>query len=153
MPEVGGRDGVLGGDHLGDRRLLEALLALVLQPRRVVDHEVGLVAPHRDVGDVVLEDLELADLLAERLALLDERERVLEHAVEDAEAERAEDDPLVVERREQHVPRFAGRAEHELVGDEDVLQPDVAGAERAHAELRDLGDRARPRRRSGRGTA
>ena len=56
--------------------------------RRVVDEQLGLASPHRDVGDVVLEDLELADRLAERLALLDERERVLEDAVEDPDAER-----------------------------------------------------------------
>ncbi len=50
----------------------------------VVDQQLGLAAPHRDVGDVVLEDLELADLLAEGLAFLHVLECVLEHAVEDA---------------------------------------------------------------------
>ena len=115
-------------------------LPCVEQQRRAVDHQLGLVAHHRDLGDVVLDRLELADLLAERAALLGVVERVLEHAVEDPAAERADHHALVVERRQQHVPRLAGLAEHVGVGDEDVAQVDLAGADRAHPELAQLGD-------------
>ena len=37
-----------------------------------------------------------------------------------AAATPSEEDPLVVERRQQHVPGVAGATEHELVGNEDV---------------------------------
>ena len=140
MPRSAALTARLGRHHLGERRLLEALAPLRLQPRRVQDDEARLVPPHRDVGDVVLQDLELADLAAERLSLLHVGERVLEDAVEDAAAEAGEDDPLVVQRRQQHAPRLAGLAEDEVVRDEDVVETHVAGSDRAHAELRQLGD-------------
>jgi len=61
---------VFGGDHLQHVRLDTTFLAGALQPRRVVQHELGLLAHGRDIGNVVLQDLEAANDLAEGLALL-----------------------------------------------------------------------------------
>src|SRR5262245_27809344 len=95
--EVGGLAGVLGGDHLGHRRLDPARLALLLQRRRRVGDQLCLLLPHRDVGDVVLQDLHLADRLAEGAALLEIVDRILEHSVDDPGAQRGDHDPLVVQ--------------------------------------------------------
>lgn len=72
------------------RRLLEALPPVRLQPRRE-DDEAGPATPQRDVGDVVLQDLELTNLASESFSRLHAGERVPQHAVEDAEAEAGED--------------------------------------------------------------
>jgi hypothetical protein len=69
-----------------------------LQPGRLGHDQVGLLLPHRDVGDVVLQRLELADLAAERLALGHVPQGVFQHAVQDADAERRQHDALVVQR-------------------------------------------------------
>ena len=132
---------VLRRDHLRERRLLEALAPVRLQPRRLQDDELGLVAPHRDVGDVVLEDLELADLLAERLALLARRRarpRARRRGCRSRTPERMIRSLLSVGSSMYHAS--PGSPSTSVVGHEDVAQADVARADRAHPELRQLGD-------------
>ena len=89
------------------------------------------------VGDHVLDGLELADRLAERGALLAVGDHVLEHAGERAGAVRAVHDALAVERIGDHAPALVDLPEDVLIGDEDVVELDLAAAERAHPELWD----------------
>ena len=133
--QVGGLAGVLRGHHLGHVGLDAAVAALVGNPGGVVGEEFGLLAPHGDVGDVVLQDLEPADLAPEGLALVEVRHGVLEHRVEDAGAQGGNHDALVVERGEHAVETHAGLAHHVAVGHEHVVEEHLAGAHGAHAQL------------------
>ena len=95
---IRGFHGVLRCQHLEHARFHVAGLAFRLQIRRVMQHEVARLPPNRHVRDVVLQYLEFADDLAERLALFHVIERVFQYAVEHAHAEGRDHDSFVVER-------------------------------------------------------
>ena len=63
-------DGVLGGVPLGEARLARVAQALVLEPGRAPDEQPAHLGAGGHLGDHLLDQLVLADLLAERVALV-----------------------------------------------------------------------------------
>ena len=92
---------------------------------------------HLHLRDPVADRLELADLLAERLALRRVGDRLLDHGAEDPGAHRGDEDALVVQRREDVAPALVDLADHVGVRHVGVVELHLAGADAAHAELRD----------------
>jgi len=126
---------VFGGNHLQHIGLHTAFLALGLQPGYVVQQQLCGLLPGGDVGHIVLQNLEMTDGLAERLALLHVTHRIFQHTVDGAQALGTHHDALVVEGRQDAVPGLAGLAQHILVRHEHVLVMHLAGTHGAHAEL------------------
>src|SRR3546814_3279635 len=76
-----------------------------------------------------------SDRLSEGLALHGIFKRIFKHAINSAEALCANHDPLIVERRQHHVPGIAGFAENVFIGHEDIFVMYLAGPHSAHTEL------------------
>lgn len=112
----------------------------------MIDRQLALALPHRHVGHVVLERLELSDGSPEGPPDFHIVDGVLEHAVEHSQTERGHDDALVVETGQDAAPSLIDVAQHQLIGHEHIVQKDLAGADRTHTEFGDLSD-AQPFRR------
>src|SRR5436190_13747406 len=67
---VGGAHAVALGDELRHRRLAQGVVPGDEQAQGVVSDGAAGLEPHRDLGDLVAGDLELAELAAERAALV-----------------------------------------------------------------------------------
>ena len=87
------------------------------------------------VGDLALDELELADRLAELLAVVDVRHDAVHHRLHDAERPAGEHGALVVEPAHQHARATIERAEHVSGRHLDVREHQLAGVAAAHAEL------------------
>ena len=107
MPRSAALQAYSGQQRLRHRCLLAAGPAARLAARPCNQHQLRLLAPHRDVGDVVLQRLELADQLAEGAPLIHVREGVLEHAVDHAEAHGGIHDALAVQRLRRVLPALS----------------------------------------------
>ena len=128
----------LGGVQDRAGRVLPGGLAAVAGLRHRVDVGLGGVGRDVHVGELALDELELADRLAELLALVDVGHHHVEAGLHDAERPRRQHRPLVVEARHQHVDAASDLAEHVLLGDLALLEDQLAGIRAAHAELVEL---------------
>ena len=90
------------------------------------------------VGELALHELELADRLAELLALVHVRQHHVEAGGHDAERPAGEHRALVVEAGHQHLHAFAFLAEDVLRRDFAIAEHQLAGVRAAHAELVEL---------------
>src|SRR6185437_3898739 len=99
--------------------------------------DVGAAGVHRrvHVGELALHQLELADRLAELPALVQVWQHRVEACRHDAERAAGEHRTLVVEPAHQHVDAAAHSAEHIGVGNEAIVEHELAGVGAAHAEL------------------
>src|SRR3954452_9899443 len=109
---VGDLDRDPRGVQLRHRDLAHGVLAVLEAPRGDVDHLAGGLDLGRHLRELVADDLEVADLAAERLAL----ERVphghLEAALGARDAARGADQPLALELPADVVEALALLAEH-----------------------------------------
>ena len=121
----------VGGGQLGDAGLAGERPAGVLEPRRVEVRRPGPLHLGRHVGEQELQPLELADRLAELLALPGVRHGVGERGLRDAGGDRGDAEPAGVEGRERD-PHAVALVADALRGRdpgalEDHLGRDVAG--------------------------
>ncbi len=86
-----------------------------------MEHQIDLLLPGGNIGDVVLDGLVLPDGATECLARFGVIHRLFEHRVDGAETLGANQDALVVERRQQHVPRVVRLPEEQVV----VIGPSI----------------------------
>src|SRR3954451_6290581 len=94
---VGDLDGHARGVELGHRDLPHGVLAVLEAPRGHVDHLAGRLDLRGHLGELVADDLEVADLLAERLALERVAHRHLEAPLRAGDAPGRADQPLALE--------------------------------------------------------
>src|SRR5215213_7611467 len=80
--------------QLGHRDLAHGVLAVLEAPGRRVDHLPRRLDLRRHLGELVADDLEAADLAAERGALLGVLERPVEARLGPGDAARGADQPL-----------------------------------------------------------
>src|SRR5207253_3291703 len=87
--------------------------------------------------------LEVGHRLSERLALLRVRNRLLQRAAQEADAERADGDSPLVEDTQRIDEAVIDLADAVLVRHHDVLEDQLGGVARAHSQLsvqRSLGE-------------
>ena len=128
----------LGGEELGHRSLPGDRAPLVDGPRRVVHEQARRVELGEHVDEPEGHRLVLADGLAERDALL----RVAKRGVVGRPAEADREGPGHHPDLRQDAPHLLDparlAAEEVLVGNDHVVEDDLAGGRRPHAELLDL---------------
>jgi hypothetical protein len=90
------------------------------------------------VGDLALDQLELADALAELLAVVDVGHHVVHHRLHDADGAGGQHGALVVEAAHQHLGAAVQAAQHVGRRHFDVLEHQLAGVAAAHAQLVEL---------------
>src|SRR3954451_23314123 len=135
---VGDLDGDPRRVQLGHRDLAHRVLAVLEAPRRDVDHLAGGLDLGRHLRELVADDLEVADLAAERLALQRELQGHLHAALGARDAARGADQPLALELPADVVEALALLAEHRRGRHADVLEGEQRGVARVHAELLEL---------------
>src|SRR4051812_13526021 len=132
---VGHRAAHLGGVQLGHRDLAHGVLAVGEAPGGGVDELTRGFDLGRHRRELVADDLEVADLAPERLAL----ERVGERAVEGAlcarDAARGADEALALELPHDLVEALADLPEDGVGGNAHVVEGQQRGVRRVHAEL------------------
>src|SRR5215212_1439687 len=94
---VGDLDGDARGVQLRHRDLAHRILAVREPPGRRVGELPRALDLRRHLGELVADDLELADRAPERLALLRVLERLVEYALGARHAPRGADQPLALE--------------------------------------------------------
>src|SRR5690606_719340 len=90
------------------------------------------------VGNLALNQLELADALAELLAVVDVGDDHIRCRLHQAQWSAAEYRALVVEAAHQHLDAFADTAQYVLFRHLDILKHQFASVRAAHAELVEL---------------
>ena len=95
----------------------------------------GRLHLHAHVGDHELQALEVADGMAELLALLHVVQRVVECALRDAHGLRGDRDAGVVQRLHRDAEALADLADDAVAGDADVVEVDLAGGGALDAQL------------------
>src|SRR3954451_3967137 len=135
---VGDLDGDARGVQLGHRDLADRVLAVLEAPRGDVDHLAGGLGLGRHLGELVADDLEVADLPAERLALEGVLHGHLEAALGARDAPRGADQPLALELPADVVEALALLAEHRRGRHAHVLEGEQRGVAGVHAELLEL---------------
>ena len=128
------RDGV----QLRHRDLAHRVLAVLVAPGRHVDHLPRRLDLRRHLGELVADHLELADLAAERGALLRVLERAVEAALGAGDAAGGADQPLALELPHDVVEALADLAEHRRLRHAHVLEGEQRGVGGVHAELLEL---------------
>src|SRR4051794_16421881 len=101
--------------ELGLRRRQPERAAAVLEHGGLVDEQPRGLDLGRHVGELGLDRLIFGDRLAERLALLGVRERLVERPLRQPDAHRGHADPPAVERLEELLEAHAGRPEQVLL--------------------------------------
>src|SRR5262249_51634217 len=120
--------------------------ARVDEPRGAVGHRFGDVQLGGDVPDLLADEIELGDGLAELLALPRESRAQLEAVLGAAERADAQLPAAHVEDVERDLVPLAGLPEQILGGNEAVLEIERAGGAAADAELVLLGPDREPGR-------
>src|SRR5450759_328439 len=132
-------------EQLGHRDFLDRVLAVHVEPERVV----GERAPGLDLGlhvrEVVGDDLEVGYRLAERLALLRVLEGLVEGLLRPADRAERERQPLPGEHAHDLVETAVELAEQRVAGDDHVRESQLAGAGSAPAQLVQLARDLEPR--------
>jgi hypothetical protein len=90
------------------------------------------------VGQLALDELELADALAELLAVVDVGHHVVHHRLHDADGPGGQHRAFVVQPAHQHLGAAVDRAQHVVGRHLDVLEHQLAGVAAAHAQLVEL---------------
>ncbi len=101
---------------------------------RAPHEHAGRLQLGRQVGELPLNRLEVADRLAERVARARVRERLVERGLSDAERLRGNGDPPALERPHRQAEAAPNLTEHRVGADADVLEVQVHAAKSAHAE-------------------
>src|SRR5690606_10625956 len=90
------------------------------------------------IGDLALDELELADALAELLAVVDIGQYHVQTGLHDAHWATAEHHAFIVQAAHQHPDASVLGAQQVLFGDFDIVEKQLAGIGAAHAELVEL---------------
>ncbi len=145
LHRVGGDlHGVVGGHHLGDRRLRAERQALVLEPGRGEVRRPGRPDRRGHVGEQEGEALVVDDLLAERLPRLGVGDGVVEGSLGQPGRDGGDAEPSRVQAGEGDLEAVPLGAEKPVRGDAGTLEPDGRGrrAGQAHLALRRVGEHA-----------
>ena len=132
---VGDLDGDARGVQLGHRDLAHGVLAVLEAPGRRVDHLARRLDLRRHLGELVADDLEVADRAAERVALLGVLERLLEAPLGAGDAARRADQPLALELPHDVVEALALLAQDRVGRHAHVLERQQRRVGGVHAEL------------------
>ena len=120
---------------LRQRRLAGVAQALVLEPARLPHQQPADLGALGHVGDHLLDQLVLADLLAERLALVGVPDRRVEARLGEADGARGNRVPPLVDGAHRDQEALALLADPVLDRDADVLEVDEAGVAGADPQL------------------
>src|SRR3954453_2236697 len=135
---VGHRAAHLGGVQLGHRDLAHGVLAVGEAPGGGVDELARGLDLRRHRRELVADDLEVADLAPEGLALERVGERAVKGALGARDAARGADQPLALELPHDVVEALAELAEHGGVRHPDVVEGQQRGVAGVHAEFLEL---------------
>src|SRR5436190_9003631 len=124
--------------QLGHRDLADGVLAVLVAPGGRVDHLPRALDLRRHLGELVADHLELADLAAERGALLGVLQRTVEARLGAGDAAGGADQALALELPHDVVEALADLAEDRGRRDPDVLECQQRRVARVHAELLEL---------------
>ena len=127
------------------RQLAGPLAALERLARSRRTSSRAVCGTDRHVGDLRLHDLELRDRLAERVALARVGDRVVEARLGDADRTRGDAEATALDGGHRDLEAVALLAEQRVGPDADLVEDDLAGAERPEAELVLVRDAARAR--------
>ena len=133
---VGGAPQGLGGEDLGDGGLHRVVLvALVDEAGDQVHHRLGGVAVDHHVAELLLDQAELGDGLAELLPLLGLLRRERDEPLHAAHRAAAQAGAAGVQDAHGHLEALADLAEHVVAGDAHVVEPHGGGRAGADAHL------------------
>ncbi|MNQ04714.1 hypothetical protein D3C85_174330 [compost metagenome] len=90
------------------------------------------------VGDLALDQLELADALTELLTVMDIGHDHIHRRLHQTQRPAAEYGAFVVEAAHQHLDAFINLAQYVLLGNLDILEHQLAGVRTTHTELVEL---------------
>src|ERR1700679_1901547 len=131
-----------GGEIFGAGRFHGDALARVALFRGIEHHAAGGIGFRLAIGEHALDQLEIADALAELLALARIGDAFADQPLGDADADAGDMQPPAVEHLHRHLEAFAFRAEPQACRHARILEDHVAdvGALLAHLPFR-LADR------------
>src|SRR3954462_11233630 len=114
--------------HVLAAELVQVLAHRVAEGARRLQHRVH-------VGDLALDQLELADALAELLAVVDVRDHAVHHGLHDPDRPGRQYGTLVVEAAHENLGPAVEGAENVIRRHFDVPEHELAGVAAAHAQL------------------
>src|SRR5260221_4701386 len=128
----------LGSEEYGAGRVLARGFAAVAGLAHGVYVGATGIQCRIHIGELALHQLELADRLAERLALVEVRDDHIHARLHNAQGPAREHGALVVETRHQDVDTAARFGQDIFLGHCAVLEHELAGVRAAHAQLVEL---------------
>src|SRR6478609_99396 len=126
---------VLGGVPLGEAGLARIAQALVLEPGRPPDEQPAHLGPGRHLGDHLLDQLVLADLLSEGVPLVGVAHRCVETRLGKADRTSRDREPTLVDRAHRDRKTLALLADPVLDRDRHVVEIDQPRIARPDPEL------------------
>ena len=130
-----GLDRVLGGVPLGEAGLAGVAEALVLEPRGAPDEEPAHLGAGGHLGDELLDQLVLADLLAEGVPLVGVADRRVETGLGEADRAGRDGEPALVDGAHRDEEALALLADPVLDGHRHVVEVDEPRVAGPDAEL------------------
>ena len=124
----------LADEELRDRGFQRRRLPLGLRPRRPIEEQAGRIEPDPHPGDLLGDELELPDRLAELTALADVLDARLEPARHRADLARQDERPLPVHRAVKDHRAPALPPEPLILGDLALVETDLGDRRRAEPQ-------------------